>query len=172
MIRMAKVLFIGSMLVLLVGCESMEESMSLRKPTARVMGMQFKDADAYGATVVFNVQIVNHYPAELPLLRFSYAVSSRGQRFMAGSAALAIRIPVAGSQTVSLPARIDYSDTLRRLGGARPGTTIPYEAQVDLTVDTPRLGTIMLPMDNAGEVMLPQVSDADLDKLLSGTRTE
>ena len=115
--------------------------MSLRKPTARVMGMQFRDADAYGATVVFDVQIVNHYPVELPLMRFNYAVSSRGKRFMAGSSELAVQIPVGGSQTVSLPARIDYISTLRRLGGVRPGATIPYEAQVDLTIDTPRLGS-------------------------------
>ncbi|MEN6578425.1 MAG: LEA type 2 family protein [Phycisphaerales bacterium] len=169
---MAGVLFVGAMLVLGVGCESMEESVSLKKPTARLMGMQFKDADAYGATVVFDVQIVNHYSAELPLRRFSYAVSSQGQRFMAGTAALAMRIPFAGSETVSLPARIDYPDTLRRLGGARPGATIPYEAQVDLVIETPRLGPITLLLDKTGEVALPQVSDADLEKLLGGTKSE
>lgn len=170
--RMAGVLFVGAMLMLGAGCESMEESASLRKPTARLMGTQFKDADAYGATVVFDVQIVNHYPDELPLRRFSYVVSSRGQRFMAGTAALAMRIPYAGSQTVSLPARIDYSDTLRRLGGARPGTTIPYEAHVDLVIETPRLGTLTLPLDVVGEVTLPQVSAADLERLLGTAEPE
>lgn len=166
----AGVLFVGAVLLLGAGCESMEESVSLRKPTARLMGMQFKDADAYGATVVFDVQIVNHYPSELPLQRFSYAVSTQqGPRFMAGTAALAMRIPVAGSQTVSLPARIDYADTLRRLGGARPGAAVPYEAHVDLIVETPRLGTLTLPLDNAGTVTLPQVSDADLKILLGET---
>lgn len=139
--------------------------MSLKKPTARLMGMQFRDADAYGATVVFEVQIVNHYAAELPLVRFSYTVSTGGARFMAGSSQLAMQIPIAGSQTVSLPARIDYATTLRRLGGLRPGATIPYEAQVDLTVGTPRLGTIMLQMSKGGQVMLPQVSTGDSSKV-------
>jgi hypothetical protein len=134
-----------------------------------LMGMQFKNTDAYAATVVSDIQIVNHYSAELPLWRFSCAVSSQGQRFMAGTAALAMRIPYAGSQTVSLPARIDYPDALRRLGGTRPGTTIPYEAEVDMVVETPRLGTIMLPLANVGEVALPQVSDAELQKLLGKT---
>ena len=164
------VLFLGAVLLLGAGCESVEESVSLRKPTARLMGMQFKDADAYGATVVFDVQIVNHYSAELPLRRFSYAVSTQqGSRFMAGSAALDIRIPVAGSQTVSLPARIDYADTLRRLGGARPGAMVSYEATVDLAIEAPRFGTITLLLDNAGTVTLPQVSDADLKILLGET---
>lgn len=168
MVRMAKVLLFSVLLMAGIGCESMEESMSLRKPTARLMGMQFREADAYGATVVFDVQIVNHYPVDLPLLRFNYAVSSRGERFMAGASELAIQIPVGGSQTVSLPARIDYINTLRRLGQVRPGATIPYEAQLDLTIDTPRLGAIMLPLGKVGEIRLPELPGVDLDKILSG----
>lgn len=169
MSRMAKVGFVSMLLMVGVGCANMEESMSLRKPTARVMGMQFRDADAYGATVVFDVQIVNHYPTELPLLRLNYAVSSRGKRFMAGQQELAVQIPVNGSQIVPLPVRIDYISTLRLLGGVRPGATIPYEAQVDLTVNTPRLGAIMLPLQSVGEVTLPLLPDADVERLLSGS---
>jgi len=170
MTRMARVLFVGLLLTAGLGCESMEESMSLRKPTARVMGVQFRDADAYGATVVFDVQIVNHYPAELPLRRFNYAMSTQGKRFMAGSQELAVQIPINGSQTVSLPARIDYISTLRLLAGVRPGATIPYEAQVDLTVDTPRLGTIMLPLEKSGQITLPALPGVDIDKLLGGDK--
>jgi hypothetical protein len=116
------------------------------------------------------VQIVNHYPVDLPLLRFSYAVSSRGERFLAGASELAMQIPVGGSQTVSLPARIDYISTLRRLGSVRPGATIPYEAQLDLTINTPRLGTITLPLEKVGEITLPELPGVDLDKLFRGAR--
>ena len=164
--RMANLLVLGTILALGAGCESTEESMGLRKPTARLMGVQFKEADAYGATLVFDVQIVNHYPTALPLMRFNYAMSSRGARFIAGASELAIQVPVGGSQTVSLPARIDYIRTLRMLGGIRPGATIPYETQLDLTINTPRLGAITLPLTKIGEITLPQVSGVDLDKLL------
>lgn len=169
--RMASLLFVAAMLALAAGCESAEESMGLRKPTARLMGVQFREADAYGATIVFDVQIVNYYPVALPLLRFSYAVSSRGERFIAGASELAVQIPVGGSQTVSLPARIDYLKTLQRLGGVRPGATIPYETQLDLTISTPRFGAIALPLSKAGEITLPQVSGIDLDKILSGVKS-
>jgi LEA14-like dessication related protein len=172
MARMASVLVVGAVLTLLVGCTGVEESMSLRKPTARLMDVQFKDVDAYGATIVFDVQIVNHYAEELPLLRFNYVLSSRGQRFMAGTAVLAIRIPFAGSQTVSLPARIDYADTLRRLGGVQPGTTIPYEAQVDLTINTPRFGALTLPLNKVAQITLPLVSGEGADKLSNGAKPE
>ncbi|MGE5296275.1 MAG: LEA type 2 family protein [Solirubrobacterales bacterium] len=165
---MARVLIVGAFLAVLAGCESVEERMSLRKPDAQITGMRLQDADAYGATVVFDVQIVNHYPMDLPLVRFSYAVSSQGKRFMGGAQEVAVTIPVGGSQTVSLPARIDYINTLRLLGGVRPGATIPYEAQLDLTINTPRLGTIMLPLARSGEVTLPTLAGADVDKLLGG----
>jgi LEA14-like dessication related protein len=168
MTRMAKVLLVGMLLTMGIGCETVEESMSLRKPEARVTGMQFRDADAYGVTAVFDVQITNHYPMELPLTQFSYAVTSQGKRFMAGSAQVGITIPVGGSQTVSLPARIDYIGMLRLLGNVRPGAVIPYEAHVDLTVNTPRLGTIVLPLDKGGDVTLPALPGVDVDKLLSG----
>jgi hypothetical protein len=172
MVRMAIPWFVGVVLLLLAGCGSVEESASLRRPTVRLVSMQFKDVDAYGATVLFDVQVVNHYPAELPLRRFSYVVSSRGQRFMAGTAALAMRIPYAGSQTVSLPARIDYADTIRHLGGARPGATIPYEAQLELVVNTPRLGPVTLPLSGTGEVLLPPVPAAGIETPSGGTRPE
>jgi LEA14-like dessication related protein len=166
MARVAGLLFVGVLAAVLAGCQSMEESLSLRKPTARLMGVQFREADAFSATLVFDVQIVNHYPADLPLLRFDYALSSRGRRFATGSPELGIIIPVSGSQTVSLPARIDYVNTLRILGGVRPGATIPYEAQVNLLVDTPRLGSIMLPLERSGELRLPEVSEIDLGRIL------
>src|SRR5512133_2891480 len=134
---MARILFIGLLLAVGIGCESVEESMSLRKPDASLVGVQLRDANAYGATLVFDVQIVNHYPVALPLTRFNYAVSSRGERFLAGASELAVQIPVGGSQTVALPARIDYLGLLRRLVNVRPGATIPYEARLDLTIDTP-----------------------------------
>ncbi len=170
MMRMAKMVLVGALLTVLVGCESMEERMSLRKPTAQVTGMRFQDADVYGATVVFDVQIQNYYPVELPLMRFSYAVSSQNKRFMAGAQEVAVKIPAGGSQAVSLPVRIDYLSTLRLLGGMRPGATIPYEAQLDLTIDTPRLGAIALPLGRSGEVTLPSLSGVDVDKLLNSGR--
>lgn len=161
MTRMARGLLIGALLTVLVGCENVEERMSLRKPTAQMMGMRFQDADAYGATVVFDVQIENHYPEELPLMRFNYTVSSQGKRFMAGAQEVAVRIPVGTSQRVSLPARIDYPNMLRLLGGVRPGATIPYEAEVSLTINTPRLGWLTLPLGRSGEVTLPAASGGE-----------
>ena len=153
------VLFGVSVAVLLSGCETVEESLQLRKPTARLMGVQFKDASLYGATLVFDVQIQNHYAFDLPLQRFDYVVSSQGQRFLAGFGQVQITVPAGGSQTVSLPASVDYLKTLKMLGGSViGGRAIPYEAGLDLVIDTPRLGSITLPMETTGQLSLPAVS--------------
>lgn len=163
MMRMTNLVLFGvSVAVLLAGCESVEQSLQLKKPTARLMGVQFKDVGLYGATLVFDVQIQNHYAFDVPLQRFNYIVASQGQRFLAGFGQVQITVPAMASQTVSLPARVDYLKALKMLGGSViGGTAIPYEARLELVIDTPRLGSIMLPMETTGQLSLPAVSGSD-----------
>lgn len=159
MVRMAKWILVGvSITVLLTGCESMEESLQLKKPAAQLVAVQFKEADLYNATLVFDVQIQNNYAFDLPLLSFSYAVSSRGQTFLVGSRELQVTVPAVAREVVSLPARVNYVSALKVLGGVTPGATIPYEAAIDLVIKTPRLGSLTLPMGKTGQLALPGVS--------------
>lgn len=159
MVRMAKWILVGvSIAVLSAGCESMEESLQLKKPSAKLLGVQFKEADLYGATLVFDVQILNNYAFDMPLLSFSYAVSSRGQRFLAGSRELEVKVPGSASEVVSLPARVNYLSALKVLGGVTPGATIPYEAELDVVIKTPRLGSLTLPVGKTGQLALPAVT--------------
>lgn len=160
MVRIIYLILAGALATgLIAGCQSTEEYLQLRKPTARLINVQFREADVYGATLVFDVQVENHYAAELPLLRFDYSLSSRGERFLADSSELQIRIPAYERRTILLPARVDYPKALRALSGAREGAVIPYDAELDLTVNTPQFGRITLPMGKSGELVLPKVSD-------------
>lgn len=173
MARQGRIVLIGILMpVLLAGCTTVEEDLQLRKPTARLTDVRFRDVDAYGATLAFDVQIVNHYTYDLPLLRFRYTLSSRGERFLAGQSEVAIRVPGLGSKTVTLPARIDYVQTLRTLRSAQPGATIPYGAEVDLIIDSPRFGPITLDLARSGQLTLPEPSGEDLDKLLEALRSQ
>jgi LEA14-like dessication related protein len=161
MIRRATSTVVGVMgFVLLAGCASTEEYLELRKPTAQLLGVEFRDATLYGATVVFNVDIINHYSFDLPLLSFNYGLSSGGQRFLGGFSELSMTVPPGGRRTVSLPARVDYAKALSALGNISPGARIPYNAELSLVVNTPRLGSITLPLTKIGEVTLPAVSEA------------
>jgi len=158
MVRRGNLILASAVLASLAGCTSVEESLELRKPTARLLGMKIEDASQQGATVVFNVEVENHYPTTVPALGFSYAVSSSGMLFLVGSSEVRMDLPANGSRTISLPAHIDYVKALSALANAGPGSTVPYEARVELTVDTPRLGPLVLAMTREGQLSLPPVS--------------
>ena len=63
---------------------------------------------------------------------------------------------------MSLPAKINYLDMLRALKSIRPGSKIPYKADLGLSVNTPSLGLIRLPLKKEGEVVLPTLSDTNM----------
>jgi LEA14-like dessication related protein len=159
MLRMANLVCAGAVLVLLAGCTSVEERLELRKPTARLVGVRFQEATAHAATLAFDVEVENYYPLTVPLRGFKYSVSSAGQLFLSGSSEVRVNLPAATRRTVTLPATINYLEALKILGNVKPGATIPYEAEVQLTVDTPRLGPVMLPVTRSGEFALPTVSE-------------
>jgi len=158
MVRRGNLILVSAVLASLAGCTTVEESLELRKPTARLLGVKIEDASLQGATVVFNVEVENHYPTTVPALGFSYAVSSGGTLFLVGSSEVRMDLPANGSRTISLPARIDYVKALSALTNAGPGGMIPYEARLELTVNTPRLGPLVLAMSREGQLLLPAVS--------------
>ena len=170
--RWILILVVGLAGGMIAGCTSVEERLSLRKPSAQLLEVQLKDAGVSGATLAFDVTIENHYPVDLPLLSFNYILSSNGRRLLAGSSELNMTVPAAGSRTVSLPARIDYVQMLKALSNIRPGARIPYVAALNLIVNTPQLGSLTLPLARSGELALPELPGVDLNSLLGPGATE
>ena len=54
---------------------------------------------------------------------------------------------------------------LKALKGVRPGSKIPYGAELGLSVDTPAMGLIRLPLKKDGELILPSISGADINDI-------
>ena len=154
-----------SMTVCVAGCETIQESLNLRKPTARLTGLKIEDVKLDSATLLFDVEIDNHYPVALPLSNFDYSLSSGAEQFLSGSAKSQGAVPAKSSTTVSLPATINYIEMLKALKGVRPGSKIPYGAELGLSVDTPALGVIRLPLRKEGELVLPSISGADISDI-------
>jgi len=150
------------MMVFFTGCETMQEALNLKKPTARLTGLKFEEATLDSATLLFDVEIDNHYPAVLPLTNFDYNLSSGADKFLSGSAKSQTTVPPKSSKTISLPAKINYIEMLKALKGIRPGSKIPYNAELGLSVDTPALGLIRLPLKKEGELVLPSISDTTI----------
>ncbi len=147
--------------ILVSGCETVQQLLDTNKPSASLKGLGFDDVSLDSATLIFNVEIDNPYPVALPLTNMDYGLSSGGSPFLSGSAAVAGTVPAKSKKTVSLPAKINYLDMLKALKGVRPGTTIPYKADIGLSVDTPALGLLKLPLKKEGELALPRLSDID-----------
>jgi LEA14-like dessication related protein len=162
-------LYLFITLVLLVtcvmGCETIQEGLNLRKPTARLTGLKFEEVKLDSATLVFDVEIDNHYPVALPLTNFDYTLSSNAEQFLSGSAKSQTAVPAKSKKTVSLPAKIDYMGMLKALKGVRPGSKIPYGAEMGLSVDTPALGLVRLPLKKEGELVLPSISGTDINDI-------
>ena len=147
------------------GCETVQETLNIRKPTARLMGLKFEEVKLDLAMLMFDVEIDNHYPVALPLTNFDYTLSSNAEKFLSGSAESQTTVPAKSKQIVSMPAKINYMGMLKALKGIRPGSKIPYGAELGLSVDTPALGLIRLPLKKEGELVLPSISGTDINDI-------
>ena len=143
-------------------CETMNQVLNLQKPTARMTGLKFENVMLDSATLLFDIEVDNPYPVALPLMNLDYGLSSGAEPFLTGSAELQTTVPAKSKKTVSLPANINYLDMLKALKGIRPGSKIPYKADLGLSVDAPALGLMRLPLKKEGEIVLPTVSDVNV----------
>ncbi len=159
--RNSILIIVLSILLITVGCESMRQIMNVKKPTASLQGVSFEDITLQSATLLFDVEIQNPYPAALPLLNMDYSLETGANKVLAGSADLQTTIPANDKKVVSLPARVRYIDLAKAFIGIKAGSKIPYKADVGLSVDTKALGQIRLPMNKSGQLSVPAIPNID-----------
>ena len=145
----------------LAGCETLHQALNLKKPTARLTGLNFGEVKLDSATLLFDVEVDNPYPVALPLMNLDYGLTSGGNKFLEGGVDIQTTVPAKSKKTVSLPAKVNYLEVLRALKGIGPGSKIPYKAELGLSVDTPALGLLNLPIEKKGELTLPSVADTN-----------
>ncbi|MCA9297353.1 MAG: LEA type 2 family protein, partial [Phycisphaerales bacterium] len=89
-----------------------------------------------------------------------------GTPFLTGESPLSGTIPARGQRTVTLPARIRFDELLQTLNRIRPGQTVPYDAQLGLTVGTPvHENGMRLPIATAGEFPIPDIPRISVDSV-------
>ena len=143
------------------GCQNIQDALSVQKPKASLKGLKFDDISLQSATVLFDVELENPYQVPLPLLNMDYNVASDESELFSGQADLQTTIPAKESKTVSLPAKISYLDLVRAFKGIRPGSKVPYNADLGLSVEAPILGSIRLPIKKTGELSVPSIPKID-----------
>jgi LEA14-like dessication related protein len=139
------------------GCATLEEYVRFEKPSAHVAGVALEGFSLEDVTLAFDVEVTNPYSVALPLVDLDYALSSGRDPFLSGRAELAGTVPAESSRKVSLPATITYARLLETLTGIRPGSVVPYTADLGLSVDAPMVGRIRIPLQKQGEVPVPAV---------------
>jgi LEA14-like dessication related protein len=137
------------------GCAGLRDALGMDAPSARVVGASLEDIGLEAATLAFDVEVTNPLAAPLPLANVDYGLSSGGAAFLSGRANLDGTVAAGGTRTVRLPVAVRYADLLKTLAGVRPGSVVPYEAEVGLSVDVPAAGPLRLPMKKEGKMPVP-----------------
>jgi len=136
------------------------------KPRAKLAGVHFGELDRAALELVFDVEIKNPYSAGMPLTNMSYRLSCKKIEVAAGSAKPNTTIEAGAKEKVALPVRVHYGEILRTLKDVEPGSRIPYEAELVLSVDTETLGEIEMPLRKKGKVTLPFISGVTYKRIL------
>ena len=148
--------------VIFAGCKMVQDVLNFNRPTARLMGLKIEDVKIDSATLLFDVEVDNPYGVALPLTDLDYSLSSGGGKFLSGNVKSQTTIPAKSKEVVALPAKINYVEMLKALKGIRPGSKIPYNAELGLSANTPVLGVMRLPLKKEGELVLPSISEVNV----------
>jgi LEA14-like dessication related protein len=153
-----------SALVLSAGCDTLQ---NMQKPKASLKGVKLADISLESASLLFDVEIANPYSVDLPMVNVDYGVVSNANKLFSGKADITGIVPANSTKMISLPAKVSYMDVARAFKGVSPGSKIPYQADVGLSVNAPVLGVIRLPLNKTGELDVPAIPKAsDIEKML------
>ncbi|MBT3200169.1 MAG: LEA type 2 family protein [Phycisphaerales bacterium] len=138
-----------------------------QKPTASITGMKLQGLTMTDVTMLFDVKVDNPYLVALPLGNLDYALASQGQQFLNGNSAIQGTIPAGASKTLPVPLKINFMKLIDAVKGARPGASIPYKADMGLSLDVPVMGALRVPMSKEGSLDIPTQQDL-INKAKSG----
>ena len=139
-------------------CQTNQQVSHFDKPMARIVDIKFQDVQLDYATLLFEIEVDNPYPADLPLVSLNYSLTSGSNTFLTAAPAHAAAIIPNSKELVSLPDEVIYARLLKSLNG-KPGSTIPYRTELQLWVDAPELGQIILPLRHEGLLSLPEQAE-------------
>jgi len=144
------------------GCETTPDIQYDREPVARLEAMRFGDIELDFATLLFDVEIDNPYPVSLPLQRLRYALVSEGHTFLTATVFDNVTIPPNTKKMLTLEDEVTYARLLRALRG-EPGSTIPFKAELTLSLDTPGSGWTDFHAEKEGIIVLPESPEINVE---------
>ncbi|HCO93370.1 MAG TPA: hypothetical protein DIU00_05370 [Phycisphaerales bacterium] len=144
------------------GCETTPDIQYDREPAVRLDAMRFGGVELDYATLLFDVEIDNPYPVGLSVPRLRYALISEGRTFLTATALNNVTVPPNTKKVITLADEVTYARLLRALDG-EPGLTIPFKAELTLSLDTPGSEWINLHVENEGYIVLPEPPEIEVE---------
>jgi LEA14-like dessication related protein len=154
------------------GCETLGGALALApKPDARIIGAEVRNLSLKSLDLVFDIEITNPYGVNLPLLDLNYAVGSGTQQLLQGGIKVSATVPANGSSVIQVPARLDFAAVIQTLTNVKPGSVLPYHAEINVSVDAPLIGAINLPLKHEGEIPIPTIPEISIVSFEFGEMT-
>jgi LEA14-like dessication related protein len=158
--------FILSVLVIVSSCDVLSVLNSNAKPSAQVVSTSIDGLDLQGLSLNFGVEIKNPYNVSIPLTQLTYALATEGQAFLSGQLdEKPGNIPAMGSQVVQIPVRINFKKAMQLVGSIKPGTSIPYRADLTISVDALGIGNFDIPLSKSGSVPVPDLPEVEVSSV-------
>lgn len=162
-LRWSTVSLLAVALLALPGCALLQGLLGpAPKPSAQVTGVRITDFSLSDLTLAFDVAVTNPYAVALPLVNIDFALASQGKPFLQGLAPLQGAIPAKGTQTISMPAKVNFGELIKAVAGVRPGAMVPYHTTLGLSVNAPAIGTLRLPLEKEGQLPVPAPPDVSV----------
>ncbi|MBI1336782.1 MAG: hypothetical protein GC164_07460 [Phycisphaera sp.] len=143
------------LICLLTGCSTVQSLMQGNKPSVSLSNVSLANLSLDGVDLVFDVKVSNPYDVPLPITDLGYSISSGGTAFLSGNAASSGTVPAMGSKVIRVPAGVKFTQLMNALSGVKPGSVVPYDAKLDLSVNAPAVGKITLPLSKSGSLPVP-----------------
>jgi precorrin-6B methylase 2/LEA14-like dessication related protein len=144
------------------GCETTRDIQYDLEPAVRLEAMRFGGVELDYVTLLFDVEIDNPYRASLPVPRLRYALVSDGRTFLTATVFDNVTVPPNTKKVLTLSDEVTYTRLLKALHG-EPGSTIPFKAELTLSLDTPGSGWINLHAEREGNIVLPESPEINVE---------
>ncbi len=162
--RLATVATLALLLLGTGGCETARNLLG-DTPTAKIVGASLKDLDLNGVTLGFDVDVTNPYTVGLPVAALDLALASQGTKFLDANSADQGVVPANGRKTFPMTAKVPFAGLLDVLKSVKPGSIVPYTADLGVAVDAPVAGRMRLPVRHEGELPVPTVPDVSVKSI-------
>ena len=162
-----RVIMIGlATTLLLVGCASLGELLSIQRPTATVDSVRLTGLSFEGVELTADMTIDNPNPVGIDLTGVAYQLDIEGNRFLSGTQGEGVSIASFGESRISIPLSLRYNEIRQAVDAAGSRDELLYALSTTLSFQLPVIGEVALPLRAEGTVPMVRLPRIDVAALV------